>query len=182
MLSPQRVTDLHWNPPFHSTLAVSRPPCSDDDRLRDPTGCDVLPRCRDFSFTASAICRFHSCLLSLSRDFSFSSFSDFSFTASANSRLSSSSVLFPEFTASQLQLAAFVQSSGTTVTFVIVEGSVITVASVGDSRCILESADGGLYYLSAYHRLECSEEERDRVIASGGEVGRLNAGGGAQLC
>ncbi|KAL4583589.1 hypothetical protein LXL04_008167 [Taraxacum kok-saghyz] len=74
-----------------------------------------------------------------------------------------------------------VQSSGTTVTFVIVEGSVITVASVGDSRCILESADGGLYYLSADHRLECSEEERDRVTASGGEVGRLNAGGGAEI-
>lgn len=52
-----------------------------------------------------------------------------------------------------------VQSSGTTVTFVIIEGSVITVASVGDSRCILESAEGGLYYLSADHRLDCSEEE-----------------------
>lgn len=51
------------------------------------------------------------------------------------------------------------ESSGTTVTFVIIEGSVITVASVGDSRCILESADGGLYYLSADHRLDCSEEE-----------------------
>ncbi|KAM0032741.1 putative protein-serine/threonine phosphatase [Helianthus debilis subsp. tardiflorus] len=74
-----------------------------------------------------------------------------------------------------------VQSSGTTVTFVIIEGSVITVASVGDSRCILESADGGLYYLSADHRLDCSEEERERVTASGGEVGRLNAGGGAQI-
>nr|GEX84815.1 probable protein phosphatase 2C 12 [Tanacetum cinerariifolium] len=74
-----------------------------------------------------------------------------------------------------------VQSSGTTVTFVIIEGSVITVASVGDSRCILESAEGGLYYLSADHRLDCSEEERERVKASGGEVGRLNAGGGAQI-
>lgn len=40
-----------------------------------------------------------------------------------------------------------VQSSGTTITFVIVEGSVITVASVGDSRCILEYEEGGLYYL-----------------------------------
>ncbi|CAI9282366.1 unnamed protein product [Lactuca saligna] len=57
-------------------------------------------------------------------------------------------------------LFAFVQSSGTTITFVIVEGSVITVASVGDSRCILE---------------------RERVPASGGEVGRLNVGGGAQI-
>ncbi|XP_071731439.1 probable protein phosphatase 2C 12 [Rutidosis leptorrhynchoides] len=74
-----------------------------------------------------------------------------------------------------------VQSSGTTVTFVIIEGSVITVASVGDSRCIFESADGALYYLSADHRLDCSEEERERVTSSGGEVGRLNAGGGTQI-
>jgi serine/threonine protein phosphatase PrpC len=35
----------------------------------------------------------------------------------------------------------------------------ITVASVGDSRCILESAEGDIYYLSADHRLECNEEE-----------------------
>ncbi|PWA41968.1 Protein phosphatase 2C [Artemisia annua] len=63
------------------------------------------------------------------------------------------------------------------------QGSVIIVASVGDSRCILESAEGGLYYLSADHRLDCSEEERERVTASGGEVGQLNAGGGTQrLC
>ncbi|PWA54440.1 PPM-type phosphatase domain, Protein phosphatase 2C family [Artemisia annua] len=65
-------------------------------------------------------------------------------------------------------LVCVVQSSGTTITFVIVEGSVIIVASVGDSRCILESAEGGLYYLSTDHRLDCSEEERERVTASGG--------------
>ncbi|KAL4591560.1 hypothetical protein LXL04_004529 [Taraxacum kok-saghyz] len=90
--------------------------------------------------------------------------------------------LVAEFVKTDKDFQEKVQSSGTTVTFVIVEGSVITVASVGDSRCILESADGGLYYLSADHRLECSEEERDRVIASGGEVGRLNAAGGVQVC
>ncbi|CAN1323766.1 Probable protein phosphatase 2C 12 [Linum perenne] len=73
------------------------------------------------------------------------------------------------------------QPSGTTVTFVIIEGWVVTVASVGDSRCILESAEGDLYYLSADHRLDCNEEERDRITASGGEVGRLNTGGGAEL-
>ncbi|RDY06625.1 putative protein phosphatase 2C 15, partial [Mucuna pruriens] len=33
------------------------------------------------------------------------------------------------------------QKSGTTVTFVIIEGWVVTVASVGDSRCVLESSD-----------------------------------------
>ncbi|KAF3951722.1 hypothetical protein ACB098_01G029800 [Castanea mollissima] len=73
------------------------------------------------------------------------------------------------------------QTSGTTVTFVIIEGWVVTVASVGDSRCILEPAEGGVYYLSADHRLECNEEERDRITASGGEVGRLNTGGGAEI-
>ena len=51
------------------------------------------------------------------------------------------------------------QPSGTTVTFVIIDGWVVTVASVGDSRCILESAEGDLYYLSADHRLDCNEEE-----------------------
>jgi serine/threonine protein phosphatase PrpC len=73
------------------------------------------------------------------------------------------------------------QTSGTTVTFAIVEGWVVTVASVGDSRCVLESSDGEIHYLSADHRLECNEEERERVTASGGEVGRLNTGGGTQI-
>nr|XP_043637138.1 probable protein phosphatase 2C 12 [Erigeron canadensis] len=73
------------------------------------------------------------------------------------------------------------QLSGTTVTFVIIEGFVVTVASVGDSRCILESADGSLHYLSADHRFEDNEEETERVTASGGEVGRLNTGGGQQI-
>ncbi|KAL7085198.1 hypothetical protein ACP275_14G267300 [Erythranthe tilingii] len=73
------------------------------------------------------------------------------------------------------------QTSGTTATFVIIEGWVLTVASVGDSRAILESAEGGIYYLSADHRLECSEEERERITASGGEVGRLNTGAGTEI-
>ncbi|CAA2996128.1 probable protein phosphatase 2C 12 isoform X2 [Olea europaea var. sylvestris] len=73
------------------------------------------------------------------------------------------------------------QTSGTTVTFVIIDGWVVTVASVGDSRCVLESAEGGIYYLSADHRLECNEEERERITSSGGEVGRLNTGGGTEI-
>ncbi|KAG8377632.1 hypothetical protein BUALT_Bualt08G0053200 [Buddleja alternifolia] len=73
------------------------------------------------------------------------------------------------------------QTSGTTVTFVIIEGWVLTVASVGDSRGILESAEGSIYYLSADHRLDDSEEERERITASGGEVGRLNTGGGTEI-
>jgi len=63
---------------------------------------------------------------------------------------------------SYLLFATFVftgQKSGTTVTFVIIEGWVVTVASVGDSRCVLESSDGEIYYLSADHRLDTNEEE-----------------------
>ncbi|KAJ4965036.1 hypothetical protein NE237_016885 [Protea cynaroides] len=73
------------------------------------------------------------------------------------------------------------QTSGTTATFVIIDGWVITVASVGDSRCIFESAEGVIYSLSADHRLDCNEEERERITASGGEVGRLNTGGGTEI-
>ncbi|XP_073014471.1 probable protein phosphatase 2C 12 [Typha latifolia] len=72
-------------------------------------------------------------------------------------------------------------TSGTTVTFVIIDGWVVTVASVGDSRCILESAEGSIYFLSADHRLDANEEEVERVTASGGEVGRLNIVGGAEI-
>lgn len=44
------------------------------------------------------------------------------------------------------------------MTFVIIDGLVITVGSVGDSRAVLE-AEGSLYYLSADHRLDENEEE-----------------------
>ncbi|KAH9298242.1 hypothetical protein KI387_029924 [Taxus chinensis] len=73
------------------------------------------------------------------------------------------------------------QTSGTTVTFVIVDCWTITVASVGDSRCILESPGGLVSLLTADHRLEVNSEERERITASGGEIGRLNTVGGAEL-
>ncbi|KAJ9166213.1 hypothetical protein P3X46_020995 [Hevea brasiliensis] len=85
------------------------------------------------------------------------------------------------FVKTDKEFQAKAQTSGTTATFVIIEGWVITVASVGDSSCILESAEGDIYYLSADHRLECNVEERERVTASGGEVGRLNTGVGAEI-
>ncbi|PKA64659.1 putative protein phosphatase 2C 15 [Apostasia shenzhenica] len=72
------------------------------------------------------------------------------------------------------------QTSGTTVTFVIVDGWTITVASVGDSRCILD-AQGVVSLLTVDHRLEENAEERERVTASGGEVGRLSIVGGAEI-
>ncbi|PKA57086.1 putative protein phosphatase 2C 12 [Apostasia shenzhenica] len=73
------------------------------------------------------------------------------------------------------------QSSGTTVTFVIIDGFVITVASVGDSRCLLEPFEGSVLFMSADHRLDANEDEVKRITASGGEVGRLNVCGGAEF-
>ncbi|XP_020588449.1 probable protein phosphatase 2C 3 [Phalaenopsis equestris] len=72
------------------------------------------------------------------------------------------------------------QTSGTTATFVIIDGWTITVASVGDSRCILD-AQGDVSLLTVDHRLEENAEERERVTASGGEVGRLSIVGGAEI-
>nr|XP_043623964.1 probable protein phosphatase 2C 15 isoform X2 [Erigeron canadensis] len=71
--------------------------------------------------------------------------------------------------------------SGTTATFVIVDRWTVTVASVGDSRCILDTPDGVVSVLTVDHRLEENTEERERVTASGGEVGRLNVIGGPEI-
>ncbi|XP_052200392.1 probable protein phosphatase 2C 15 [Diospyros lotus] len=73
------------------------------------------------------------------------------------------------------------ETSGTTVTFVIVDGWTVTVASVGDSRCILDTLGGTVCVLTVDHRLEENEEERQRVTASGGEVGRLSIVGGVEV-
>lgn len=73
------------------------------------------------------------------------------------------------------------ETSGTTVTFVVIDGWTVTVASVGDSRCILDTEGGVVSLLTVDHRLEENEEERQRVTASGGEVGRLNVFGGNEV-
>ncbi|XP_041014007.1 probable protein phosphatase 2C 15 [Juglans microcarpa x Juglans regia] len=73
------------------------------------------------------------------------------------------------------------ETSGTTATFVIVDGWTVTVASVGDSRCILATQGGTVATLTVDHRLEENVEERERVSASGGEVGRLSIVGGAAI-
>jgi serine/threonine protein phosphatase PrpC len=73
------------------------------------------------------------------------------------------------------------ETSGTTATFVIVDGWTVTVASVGDSRCILDTQGGVVSLLTVDHRLEENVEERERVTASGGEVGRLNIFGGNEV-
>ncbi|KAL7604144.1 probable protein phosphatase 2C 15 [Lactuca sativa] len=72
-------------------------------------------------------------------------------------------------------------TSGTTATFVIIDEWTVTVASVGDSRCILDTPDGAVSVLTVDHRLEENTEERERVTASGGEVGRLNVIGGPEI-
>ena len=73
------------------------------------------------------------------------------------------------------------ETSGTTVTFVVIDGWTVTVASVGDSRCILDTQGGVVSLLTVDHRLEENAEERERVTASGGEVGRLNIFGGNEV-
>ncbi|XP_010264732.1 PREDICTED: probable protein phosphatase 2C 15 [Nelumbo nucifera] len=73
------------------------------------------------------------------------------------------------------------ETSGTTATFVIVDGWTVTVASVGDSRCILDAQGGAVSILTVDHRLEENVEERERVTASGGEVGRLSIVGGVEV-
>ncbi|KAL8161309.1 hypothetical protein V2J09_012798 [Rumex salicifolius] len=73
------------------------------------------------------------------------------------------------------------ETSGTTATFVIVDKWTVTVACVGDSRCILDVQSGAVSDLTVDHRLEENVEERERVTASGGEVGRLSIVGGVEL-
>lgn len=67
------------------------------------------------------------------------------------------------------------------MTFVVIDGWTVTVASVGDSRCILDTQGGVVSLLTVDHRLEENAEERERVTASGGEVGRLNVFGGNEV-
>ena len=73
------------------------------------------------------------------------------------------------------------ETSGTTATFVLIDRWTVTVASVGDSRCILDTQGGVVSLLTVDHRLEENAEERERVTASGGEVGRLNVFGGNEV-
>jgi serine/threonine protein phosphatase PrpC len=73
------------------------------------------------------------------------------------------------------------EMSGTTATLVVIDGFTVTVASVGDSRCILDTHGGMVSLLTVDHRLEENVEERERVTASGGEVSRLNLCGGQQV-
>nr|GMD18515.1 probable protein phosphatase 2C 15 [Ipomoea batatas] len=86
-----------------------------------------------------------------------------------------------EFQRRGMRFVSYWQTSGTTATFVIVDGWTVTVASVGDSRCILDTQGGDVAILTVDHRLEENAEERERVTTSGGEVGRLSIFGGAEV-
>lgn len=85
------------------------------------------------------------------------------------------------FVKTDIQFQQKGEVSGTTVTFVVIDGWTVTVASVGDSRCILDTQGGVVSLLTVDHRLEENAEERERVTASGGEVGRLNVFGGNEV-
>uniref|UniRef100_A0A6M2F122 protein-serine/threonine phosphatase n=1 Tax=Populus davidiana TaxID=266767 RepID=A0A6M2F122_9ROSI len=73
------------------------------------------------------------------------------------------------------------ETSGTTATFVVVDRWTVTVASVGDSRCILDAQGSAVFSLTVDHRLQENVEERKRVAASGGVVGRLSTVGGVEI-
>lgn len=45
----------------------------------------------------------------------------------------------------------------------------------------MDTQDGVVSLLTVDHRLEENVEERERVTASGGEVGRLNVYGGSEV-
>jgi serine/threonine protein phosphatase PrpC len=85
------------------------------------------------------------------------------------------------YTHSNFSISPAGETSGTTATFVIIDEWTVTVASVGDSRCILDAQGGVVSLLTVDHRLEENVEERERVTASGGEVGRLNVFGGNEV-
>lgn len=51
------------------------------------------------------------------------------------------------------------ETSGTTATFVIVDRWTVTVACVGDSRCVLDVQGGAVSDLTVDHRLEDNLEE-----------------------
>lgn len=72
-------------------------------------------------------------------------------------------------------------SSGTTATLAVVTGWTVTVAGVGDSRCILDTVGGGVIELTIDHRFEDSPEEQRRVLKEGGVLSRLKTFEGIEV-
>ncbi|KAD3642314.1 hypothetical protein E3N88_31538 [Mikania micrantha] len=65
------------------------------------------------------------------------------------------------------------QTSGTTATFVVVDRWTVTVASVGDSRCILDTQGGDVSVLTVDHRLE---ENQGRGLCLSRSIGDMDVG------
>eukprot|EP01025_Chloroclados_australasicus_P065708 TRINITY_DN8950_c1_g4_i2.p1 TRINITY_DN8950_c1_g4~~TRINITY_DN8950_c1_g4_i2.p1 ORF type:complete len:428 (-),score=32.81 TRINITY_DN8950_c1_g4_i2:5235-6518(-) len=67
--------------------------------------------------------------------------------------------------------------AGTTLTVAVIMENILTVANVGDSKCILLSSDGHFLNMIAEHRLEVNEQEKLRIESLGGTVERLKLAG-----
>jgi len=89
----------------------------------------------------------------------------------------------PEDLASQLQhvavqaclelqraFAASGRIGGCTATLVLQAGRLVTVASLGSSRCVLSTGSGGLATLSAQHVISANQQELKRLLKAGCHV------------
>jgi len=74
------------------------------------------------------------------------------------------------------QFARVAQSSGCTVSVVVLVGRWCMVANVGDSSVVMDSGHR-IEQLNVDHRLEDNVREQERVITSGGLLTRLDEGG-----
>ncbi|KAK1401139.1 hypothetical protein POM88_000744 [Heracleum sosnowskyi] len=71
------------------------------------------------------------------------------------------------FVKTDIELQQKGETSGTTVTFVVIDGLTVTVASVGESRCILDAL-GGVVVLTFDHRLEGNVEDKEHLTCWNG--------------
>ena len=53
----------------------------------------------------------------------------------------------------------------------------LTVASLGSGRCVLDPGDGGLLALSKEHHISRNVSERQRLLAAGCNLAAVDAGG-----
>jgi hypothetical protein len=56
-------------------------------------------------------------------------------------------------------------------------GLLVTVASLGNSRCVLDTGDGQLVQLSEEHRISSNLRERQRLLAAGCQVAAVDVSG-----
>ncbi|PRW58478.1 Rhomboid protease [Chlorella sorokiniana] len=70
----------------------------------------------------------------------------------------------------QRAFAASGRSGGCTATLVLQAGRIVTVASLGSSRCVLNTGSGGLATLSAQHVISANQQELHRLLKAGCHV------------